>query len=80
VTRLLRRDGSTARTDRQLGVLVLVVVAYVGGAALGVSALGEWRWALLVPCAVLAALAVCWLVLPARFPGGASDEEPVPGA
>ena len=76
VTRLLRRDGSTARTDRQLGVLALVVVAYVGGAAVGVSALGEWRWALLVPGAVLALLAVCWFMLPARFPGGASDQEP----
>jgi len=74
VTRLLRRDRSTARGDRQLGVLVLVVVAYVGGAAIGAAAPGEWRWALVLPCVVLAALAVCWLALPERFPGGASDD------
>jgi uncharacterized membrane protein YoaK (UPF0700 family) len=43
VTRLLRSDRSTARGVRQLGVLVLVVGAYVGGAAVGASPLGDWR-------------------------------------
>jgi uncharacterized membrane protein YoaK (UPF0700 family) len=74
VTRLLRRDGTMARVDRQFAVLFFVVAAYVGGATVGVSALGEWRWALVIPCAVLAALAACWLALPERFPGGAGDE------
>jgi len=73
VTRLLRRDGSMGRADRQFAVLFFVVAAYVGGAAVGVSALGEWRWALFLPCAVLAALAACWLARPQQFPGGAGD-------
>ncbi len=73
-TRLLRRDRSTARGDRQFGVLVLVVVAYVGGAAVGASPLGDWRWALVLPCVVLATLAACWLAMPERFPGAAAVE------
>jgi len=78
VTRLLRRDRSTARGDRQFVVLVLVVGAYVGGAAVGVSALGDWRWALALPCVVLAMLAAGWLAMPERFPGGAGDGAGIP--
>ena len=66
MTAPLRRGGE-ARYARELGVLASIVVAYVAGAALGASALGEWRWPLVLPSAVIAALLVLWLVRPDCF-------------
>jgi hypothetical protein len=52
------------REERELAVLLLVLTAYVGGAAVGAAAPGEWRWSMLVAAAVVALLAVGWVVVP----------------
>ena len=55
--------GSRERESerRLLGVLSLVLIAYVGGAALGASRLGDGRTGYLVPAALVAGLfAVAW--------------------
>lgn len=75
VTARFGRDRGT-RGAKLLGVLGSVVVAYVAGAALGVTALGEWRWPLLLPIAVLLGLATAWLVQPVWF--AAIDDSPRP--
>jgi uncharacterized membrane protein YoaK (UPF0700 family) len=68
-----RRD---ARAAMQLGVLVAVITAYAGGAAIGATALGRWRWPLFLPCAVLAVLVAAWLARPDWF--AVIEESPDP--
>jgi uncharacterized membrane protein YoaK (UPF0700 family) len=60
-------QGRDARYAKQLGVLGSVIAAYVGGAAIGATAIGGWRWPLVLPCAVLGALVVAWSVRPGWF-------------
>jgi uncharacterized membrane protein YoaK (UPF0700 family) len=45
------------RVAVELEVLAVVLFAYVGGAAVGATAVGNWRWAMAVPAAVLVTLA-----------------------
>lgn len=61
------RQGRAARYAKQLGVLASVLLAYLGGAALGASTVGRWGWSLLVPCAVLAVLTTAWMARPDWF-------------
>jgi uncharacterized membrane protein YoaK (UPF0700 family) len=63
VSRVLARDGRI-REQRPVVVLLFVLVAYVGGAALGASAPGEWRWAIALAAGVVALITVFWLVVP----------------
>jgi hypothetical protein len=48
-------------------VLLVVLGAYVGGAAVGAASPGEWRWSMALAAAVVAALALLWVVAPAGF-------------
>lgn len=66
MTGALRRTEVPGRYATQLEILVLVLLAYVGGAALGATALGRWRWALMVPCAVLGLLVLIWMIVLSR--------------
>jgi uncharacterized membrane protein YoaK (UPF0700 family) len=62
----------------EFSVLALVLVGYIAGAAFGASAVGEWRWAIVVPCVVLAVLALAWLAMQRMLDegdGGAPDPE-----
>jgi uncharacterized membrane protein YoaK (UPF0700 family) len=52
---------------RGLAILICVLVAYVGGAAVG-SALGSWRGAMFVPMGALVAIGVLARVAPAPPP------------
>jgi uncharacterized membrane protein YoaK (UPF0700 family) len=58
------------RDERAVVVLLFVLVSYVGGAALGASAPGEWRWAMALAAGVVTVVAVFWLVAPRRVLGG----------
>ena len=69
ITAPLRR-GREARYVRESAMLAGVIVAYVAGAALGASALGEWRWPLILPGAVLVTLLGLWLFRPEWFVTG----------
>jgi uncharacterized membrane protein YoaK (UPF0700 family) len=62
-TGTVRRPPAGRRFGFELRVLALVLVAYVAGAAVGATVVGGWRWAITVPCAVLAALALVWFVI-----------------
>lgn len=70
------RHGREPRFAKHLAVLGSVIVAYLGGAAIGATAIGRWRWSLLVPCAVLVVLVAAWALRPPWFvaiedaPGG----------
>jgi uncharacterized membrane protein YoaK (UPF0700 family) len=66
VTRVLARE-SRLRDERELGVLVLVLAAYVGGAAVGAAAPGEWRWSMVLAAAVVAAVGIVWFAAPTRL-------------
>jgi len=52
------------RITTELEVLIVVFVAYIGGAAVGASAVGEWRWSVVVACVTLGALAIAAVVIP----------------
>lgn len=52
------------REEREIAVLVLVLGAYIGGAAAGAAAPGEWRWSLALAASVVGVLAILWFVLP----------------
>ncbi len=60
---------SRLREELELLVLVLVLVAYVGGAAVGAAPPGEWRWAMVLAAGVVAVIAVVWLIVPDRVLG-----------
>ena len=66
VTRVLSRE-TRLREERELAVLLLVLVAYVAGAAVGAAPPGEWRWSMALAAAVVAAVAVVWFAAPTRF-------------
>jgi uncharacterized membrane protein YoaK (UPF0700 family) len=51
----------------RLPMLGLVLVAYIAGAAFGAVVLDWWRTALVVPCVVVAVLAITWIALPDLF-------------
>jgi len=61
------RQGREPRYSMHLVVLASVILAYLGGAAIGATAIGRWHWSLLVPCAVLAVLVAAWELRPAWF-------------
>jgi uncharacterized membrane protein YoaK (UPF0700 family) len=73
------RQGREARYAKPLGVLVGVLLGYLGGAAFGASTIGRWEWSLLVPCAVLAVFAVSWSVRPRWFAAIEDDHPPGDG-
>ena len=66
VTRVMSRR-SRLRDEGELAVLVLVLAAYVGGAAVGAAAPGEWRWSMVLAAAVVAAVGVVWFAAPTRL-------------
>jgi uncharacterized membrane protein YoaK (UPF0700 family) len=73
VSRLVSR-AARLREEREVVVLLLVLAAYVGGAAVGAAAPGEWRWSMVVAAAVVGTLAVLWFVAPAGIVTPASDD------
>jgi uncharacterized membrane protein YoaK (UPF0700 family) len=52
------------REEREIVVLLVVLAAYVGGAAVGAAAPGEWRWSMLLAGAVVGVLALAWFLVP----------------
>jgi uncharacterized membrane protein YoaK (UPF0700 family) len=70
VSRVMTREGRI-RDERAVVVLLFVLVAYVGGAALGAAAPGEWRWAMALAAGVVAVIAAVILVAPRRVLGDA---------
>src|SRR5262249_47257059 len=68
VRRVVTREGRI-RDERTLVVLLLVLVAYVGGAAIGAAAPGRWRWAMALAAGVVAVLALVWVLVPGRVLG-----------
>jgi uncharacterized membrane protein YoaK (UPF0700 family) len=66
VSRVVVRDGRL-RDERGVAVLLLVLVAYVGGAAVGASPVGEWRWALALAAATVAVVALGCCAAPGRL-------------
>lgn len=57
------------REERELAVLLAVLVVYVGGAALGAAPPGTWRWSMLLPAAVVGSIAAIWFISPRRVLG-----------
>jgi uncharacterized membrane protein YoaK (UPF0700 family) len=70
VSRVLARTARL-REEREVVVLLVVLAAYVGGAAVGAAAPGRWRWSMILVAAVVAVLAVVWFVAPRRVVGDA---------
>jgi uncharacterized membrane protein YoaK (UPF0700 family) len=68
VTRVMSRE-TRLWEERELAVLVLVLAAYVGGAAVGAAPPGEWRWSMVLAAAVVGAVAVVWFAVPTRLLG-----------
>ena len=66
VSRMVARTARL-REERELVILLLVLAAYIGGAALGASAPGVWRWSMTLAAAVTAVLALAWFVAPLRL-------------
>jgi uncharacterized membrane protein YoaK (UPF0700 family) len=73
VSRIVSR-ASRLREEREVVVLLVVLVAYVGGAAVGAAAPGEWRWSMIVSAGVVGVLALCWFVAPAGTVMPAADD------
>lgn len=61
------------REERELAVLLVVLAAYVGGAATGAAAPGRWRWSMPLAASVIALLAAAWCVAPAQLVGTRDD-------
>jgi uncharacterized membrane protein YoaK (UPF0700 family) len=70
------RQGREPRYAKHLAVLACVILAYLGGAVVGATAIGRWRWALLVPCAVLAVVVAAWELQPMWFAAIEDDAAP----
>src|SRR4051812_15567878 len=66
ISRVVSRTARL-REEREVVVLLVVLAAYVGGAAVGAAAPGEWRWSMALAAVVVAALALLWVVAPAGF-------------
>ena len=56
-------------------VLLVVLAAYVGGAAVGAASPGEWRWSMALAAAVVARSRCCWFVAPAGFVTPRDDDD-----
>ena len=69
VSRVVSRE-SRLRDERAVLVLLGVVAAYVGGAAVGAAPPGEWRWAMALATTVVAVVAAVWWSTPDSFAGG----------
>jgi uncharacterized membrane protein YoaK (UPF0700 family) len=74
VTRVVSR-ASRVHEEREIMVLLLVLVAYVVGAAVGAASPGRWEWSMALAAGVVAALAIVWFVAPQRVVGGARAPE-----
>ena len=63
VSRVLSRTARL-REERELAVLIVVLAAYVGGAALGAASPGTWRWSMVLAAVVVGTnlVALCLLV------------------
>ena len=72
VSRVLSR-AARLREEREVVVLLVVLAAYVGGAAVGAAAPGEWRWSMIL-AATVDRRARCALVRRARRASSARDE------
>jgi uncharacterized membrane protein YoaK (UPF0700 family) len=70
VSRVLSRSARL-REEREVVVLLVVLAAYVGGAAVGAAAPGRWRWSMILVATVVALLAAVWFVAPRRVVGDA---------
>jgi uncharacterized membrane protein YoaK (UPF0700 family) len=68
ITRVLSRT-TRLREEREVVVLLLVLAAYVGGAAVGAASPGRWRWSMVLAAGLLAVLAALWWVAPGRLAG-----------
>jgi uncharacterized membrane protein YoaK (UPF0700 family) len=68
LSRVMTR-GARWHEERELIVLVLVLVCYVGGAALGAGAPGQWRWSIALAAGVVALIALVWWSIPRAFLG-----------
>jgi uncharacterized membrane protein YoaK (UPF0700 family) len=66
ISRLFAR-GTRLRDERELSVLLLVLAAYVAGAALGAASPGRWRWSMALVAVVTGVLALVWFLAPARM-------------
>jgi uncharacterized membrane protein YoaK (UPF0700 family) len=66
VTRVVSRESRWWQ-ERELAVLMLVLAAYVGGAAVGAAPPGEWRWSMVLAAAVVAAVGAVWFAVPTRL-------------
>lgn len=66
VTAVLSR-AARWRDQRELGVLLVVLVSYVAGAAVGAAPPGRWRWAMVLAAAVVGVIAAVWFVVPQRL-------------
>jgi uncharacterized membrane protein YoaK (UPF0700 family) len=64
VSRVVSRTARV-REERDIMVLLVVLAAYVGGAAVGAAAPGVWRWSMTIAAVVVAVLAVLWFSAPA---------------
>jgi uncharacterized membrane protein YoaK (UPF0700 family) len=74
VSRVLSRTARL-REEREVVVLLLVLAAYVGGAAVGAASPGRWRWSLILVAAVIAVLALVGFVAPRRVVGDAETAQ-----
>ncbi len=68
VSRVLSRTARL-REERELAVLLAVLAAYVGGAALGAASPGTWRWSMVLAAVVVGVTAAIWFVAPQRVVG-----------
>jgi uncharacterized membrane protein YoaK (UPF0700 family) len=74
VTRVVSRS-TRLREEREIMVLLLVLAAYVAGAAVGAAAPGVWRWSMVVAATVVGLLALLWFLAPQRVMGGADTAQ-----
>jgi uncharacterized membrane protein YoaK (UPF0700 family) len=72
ISRVVSRTARL-REEREVVVLLLVLAAYVGGAAVGAAAPGVWRWSMIVAATVTAALALVWFAAPTTIVGATDD-------
>jgi uncharacterized membrane protein YoaK (UPF0700 family) len=63
VSRVLSR-AARLREEREVVVLLLVLAAYVGGAAIGAAAPGVWEWSMILAATVVGVLAILWFAAP----------------
>ncbi len=74
VSRLVSR-AARLREERAVVILLLVLAAYVVGAAVGAASPGRWEWSIALAAAVVAALALVWFVAPGRVVGATRTTE-----